>query len=318
VTLRAGDRAAAAVLRSRGHEDAAGREWARWSFAELRLDQPGRVVQRLGPRELADVLAAWGVTRTIDAMPNVASFVDDPRRSVREAARGALRDYGQNALWQAREQTRLRLGTDADPSWGWQRSMNELFRALDERRSAGIRELGEQARQALEAGDADGAMRALDALLLRAPDSSDPQLAALAGRIGDAMLAQDRLEQAHRAYARAMRASESASEMARWRARDRFVEAEAALSRGVLDLELYEQTALADRTCERCVEVANALASQAESPGESGSSSNRRAAVYAATVLLALMGVVLAFWRSRAPRSDAPSLGADAADATSS
>ena len=170
VTLRHGDRIAAASILARAHDDAEGREWARWSSRELGLEPPGRLVQRLAPRELADVLRAWGRTRAMDAMAVVASYVDAEQRMVREAAREALESYGQHALWQSREAFRARLGEDADLAWGWRRTLDELVRRLDSRRFARVDEELAEAREALAAGQLDTAERALAALLAHTPD----------------------------------------------------------------------------------------------------------------------------------------------------
>lgn len=323
-TLRLGDRAAAAIIRARGHDDVAGREWARWSSRELSLDDPGRLVQRLTPVDLADVLRAWGATRTMDAMPVVASFVDDHRRFVREAAREALEAYGQNAIWQAREQMRLRVGDEADAAWGWERTMRELFRRLDERRLERVRDLEVAAREALERGDAEGASGALDALLARAPDAASPEIAALFARTGDAWLDADRRERAQIAYERAARLA-TGGERSAYEARLTFVEAEEALARGVLDLDAYRRAAAGDPSCARCAEVRSDLEAQAAPAVARGASDGRVPALAAAAALLGLLGAALLV---RAPRPAAiepggepePEAGigdaADTADAT--
>jgi hypothetical protein len=202
-TIRVGDRAAAAILRARAHEDRAGREWARWSMRELSMEDPGRLVQRLGPRDLADVLLAWGDTRSMDAMAVVASYVDDPRRQVRDASRAALRAYGQNGIWQAREQLRLRIGESAPAEWSWSRTLDELVRRLDERRLAGVRDL--------------------EARLARAPDAGDHEIASLFGALADAWLEAREPLRARAALERAIRLAPSDPDRARWDARLAFL-----------------------------------------------------------------------------------------------
>lgn len=320
-TLRLGDRAAAAILRSRGHEDIAGREWARWSISELDLEDPGRLVQRLSPRDLADVLLAWGETHSIDAMPVVASYVDDPRRQVRASARAGLLEYGQNAIWQAREQFRLRPGESADESWGWQRTMDELFRRLDDRRSAGVRDLEAAARTALDRGDAAEATRQLDLVLARAPDAGTHEIADLFARAGDAWMSAGDGGRARVALERAIRLAPSDPDRARWDARLAFLDAEDALAGGVIDLEQYRRAAAADPGCARCREVLASLdAQQPSATVDDGGS--RRLALWIASALIALVGLAL-LWTPRRRRAEAapdrgeqPGDDVDPADAT--
>ena len=298
---RLGDRAAAAILRCRAHPDAAGREWARVASRGLDLE-PGHLVQRLGPVALADALSVWGETHVIDAMPVVASFVDDPRAGVRAAARRAMFDYGRNAIWQAREQMRLRLGETALESWGWQRTLDELFDRLDARRREGVRRLETEARDALGRGDADAAGRALSTLLARAPEAGSPEHAALFAQAASLWLDGDLREPAARSLHRALALAPDAPERAQWEARLTFIEAEDALARGVLDLEGYRRAAAGDPGCTRCSEVLAGLERQARPAVEDPT---RRAALWLAAALLAGLGVA---WMRR-PRTSPESPG---------
>ncbi|UJR85983.1 Hypothetical protein I5071_80640 [Sandaracinus amylolyticus] len=297
--LRLGDRAAAAIIRARAHEDVAGREWARWSGRELSLDDPGRLVQRLAPTDLADVLRAWGATRSIDAMSVVASFVDDPRRLVRDAARDALREYGQNGVWQAREQFRLRLGEDANAAWSWSRTLDVLYERLDAARLARVADLAVAADGALDRGEARAATEALEALLARAPDAGSHEVAVLFARAGEAWMATDERARARSAYERAVRIAPSDEHRARWEARLSFVEAEDALARGVLDLEAYRRAASGDPTCTRCAEVLAGLEAQAQPVMTSADETERRrGALGIAAALFAVLGAWLLIARS--------------------
>lgn len=298
-TLRLGDRAAAAIIRARSHEDPAGRDWARWSSQELSLEPPGRLVQRLGPRDLADVIMAWGTTRNMDAMPVVASFVDDHRRFVREAARDALLAYGQHAIWQAREQFRLRLGEDANMSWGHRRTLDELCARLDQQRLLRIQDLAARAEEAIERNDPDGATRSLEALLARAPDVSSNEIASLFARVG--VLWMDTLPQARdrarTAFERASRLTPMHEERARWEARLTFLDAEDALAAGVLDVDAYRRAASGDPTCTQCVERITRIEAQSR-PIDSHQDERRLAALALAAVLFAVLGAFLLLNRS--------------------
>jgi hypothetical protein len=293
-TLRLGDRVAAAVIRARSHEDPAGRDWARWSSQELSLEPPGRLVSRLGPRDLADLLSAWGATRNMDAMPVVASFVDDHRRFVREAARDALLAYGQNGIWQAREQFRLRLGEDAEMSWGHRRTMQELSERLDRQRLLRIQDLAARAEEAIERNDPDSATRSLEALLARAPDVSSNEIASLFARAGvlwmDTMpAARDR---ARTAFERAARLAPTHEGRSRWEARLAFLDAEDALEAGVLDVDAYQRAASGDPTCSQCARMISTIEAQSR-PVDSPANERRAAALVFAAVLFAALGAVL-------------------------
>lgn len=298
-TLRLGDRAAAAIIRARSHQDPAGRDWARWSGQELSLEPPGRLVQRLGPRDLADVIAAWGATRNMDAMPVVASFVDDHRRFVREAARDALLAYGQNGIWQAREQFRLRLGEDADLSWTFQRTMRELSARLDEQRLLRIQDLATRAEEAIERSDPDHATRTLETLLARAPDVSSDAIASLFAQTGILWMdtAPQARDRARAAFERALRLAPTHEERAGWEARLAFLEAEDALEAGVLDVDAYRRAALGDPSCARCGEMNARIEAQSQ-PVDPRSDERRLAALVIAAVLFAVLGAFLLFHRN--------------------
>lgn len=307
-TIRLGDRAAAAILRARSHEDPAGRTWARWSMRELSMEDPGRLVQRLEPRDLADVLLAWGETRSIDAMSIVASYVEDPRRTVREASREALRAYGQNGIWQAREQFRLRLGESAALEWSWSRTLGELYRRLDERRLAEAHQIEERARAAIERGDPSGASRELESLLARAPDTSDREIARLFAALADAWIEADELARARPAIDRAIRVSPADSDRARWHARLAYLEAESALASGTLDLEAYRRAAGLDPSFARAREVLATLEAQAAPPR---ARPDRGIALWIAASLIAALGITLVRERRGPPAPSPENAGAD-------
>jgi MYXO-CTERM domain-containing protein len=287
LTMRLGDHGAAAMILARAHEDPAGREWSRWSARELQLEDPGRLVQRLEPRDLAEVLAAWGRIRSMDAMPVVASFVDDPRRLVRSASRDALREYGQNGIWQAREQYRLRLGESASEEWGWQRTLHELCQRLDQRRMSGVADLESAAAAAIEGGDLERAAERLDQLLARSPDASSEELGALFGRLGAAM---GEGEGARAALERAIRVAPGHAGRAGWDARLALIDARESATRGVVDLERFRAAAAMDPACTECAAAASGWQAQVAVASDDGP---RRMGMIAAAALLALVGLVL-------------------------
>lgn len=294
VTLRLGDRVAAAAIYARsldGNPEA--RAWARWTSERLGLDAPGTLVQRLGPVELADVIEAYGATRTLSALPVVASFVDAEQRRVREAARGALRAYRQNGIWVARELFETRLGESADLRWSWERTLDELFARLDAARAEHVRAALAEASTALERGDRAGARQALDRALLRSPDLASREAAVLYARLADGGG-----DEASALFRRALAIAPDAPEAPFWQGRLEYAEARAALARGVLDVDAFVRAAELAPECLECVEVAERLRTDRAGPAR-----DRTWPFAVAAALFAMLGLVLLV---EAPSRSAP------------
>ncbi|MCS6857915.1 MAG: hypothetical protein NZM37_09400 [Sandaracinaceae bacterium] len=285
IALRLGDKLAPIALEARvAAPQAAARAWARAVAERLRVDEPGELVQRLSGKTLADTLRAYGRLRIISAMPVVAAFVDSEQRIVRQAAREALRSYGQNALWVARESFRLRLGEDPDLRWGWERTMDELFRRLDEKRASLIRQALEEAHHALESGEISQSQAILDRALLVAPEAANEEVARFYAKLEERLSShQGRILLLHRAIAIAPQSEERQ----RWQDKLALEENKALLARDVLDFASIVAMAHAQPSCTSCQSLAQ-WAAQFARPR-----SRRRAWVWlgasAAFVLLALL-----------------------------
>jgi len=236
-----------ALVRHRNHGRPWIREFCTASLVELHMETPGRAVQQDDVVLLAALLTAYGDTLTFDAMPVIVSYLTDERVAVREAAVGAIRRFGKNAIWQLRERYLNATGRDADASWGYQRILDELFAMHDEpRRKSFERELT-VAQSALEAGDVDAASAALGRALEVQPESLHAKPAApLYARLGANYLERGELERALTAYRRALRLSPDAEETTSFQARVHYLEAELRLERGVVDLEGYKRALLLD------------------------------------------------------------------------
>lgn len=298
--VRLGDRAAAAAILARSHEDRAGREWARWTSTELGLDNPGRLVQRLEPHDLADVLSAWGATRTMDALGVLSSYLDDSRRAIRQAARAALAAYERNSLWTARDVYRLRLGERAPEEWGWERTLQELFSGLDRRRLEAVSDLEDAARASIAEGDFASASASLERLLSRAPDAASDEIALLFGEIGRDHLESDRRPASRLAYERALRMAPGHERADAWQARLAFLEAEDALALGLLDLDGYRRAATTDPSCARCVRVLAELEPQTVVRAPEAPTS-RAPFLWFGALLFALLGAALVMSPTRRP-----------------
>lgn len=301
MTLRLGDRVAAAAIHTRAADDnVEGRAWARWTSERLELDSPGTLAQRLGPTELADVLLAYGATHTLSAIPVVASFVDADQRRLREAAREALRSYRQNGIWVARETFETRLGEEPELAWGWERTLDELYARLDGARAAHVHAALEEASAALERGDAAVARTSLDRALVQSPELATAEAAVLYARLaeqaGDA--------EAPALLRRALAIAPDAPSAPSWRGRLAYLDATRALAGGVLDPARFAAAAALAPDCTDCVAVDATLRAQA-----AVQESNRTVPLAAAAVLFALLGVLVLTWREErrgTARSQAP------------
>lgn len=300
LTQRLGNAIAPTVLRVMGHGDVHVREWARWSSRRLGLEAPGTFVRGLSPSILADVLRAYGEARVMSAMPVVGSFVAAEQRSVRVAAIDGLRGFGRNAIWVVREQYRLHAGESADEAWSWERSLDELDAVLTESRARTAHEALGAARTLADAGDVDGALAALEPLLLHSPDLAGEEAAMLLGALADARALAGDVDAAEVLYTRALHLDGDAPGAAGWRARTIFAAAERSLAAGVLDVDAYTRAAALDPTCSSCVEAAEHYGSLGGGrPGD-------RTSLYAGAAVLALLAALALLWPRREGRASVP------------
>lgn len=166
---RMGARLLPGLLWMRAHDEPDVRRWARAAIARLGLGDPGRAVQEEDPERLAGILEAYGVTREMNAMTVIISFVGHSDERVRQAARDAMNLFGRNGIWQLREGMRNQLGQEADHEWGWQRTSSLLYEGLDAQRLAPVTEQLERGIQHAESGELAEARALFDAALIRQP-----------------------------------------------------------------------------------------------------------------------------------------------------
>jgi len=245
-----------ALVRHRNHARPWIRDFCNKSLLDMHMETPGRAVQQDDVTLLAALLTAYGDTLTFDAMPVIVSYLTDERVAVREAAVGAIRRFGKNAIWQLRERYLNATGREADPGWGYQRILDELFAMHDEPRKKSFgRELA-AAQTALEAGDIEAASAALGRALEVEPESVRAKAAApLYARVAGSHLENGELERSLTAYRRALRLSPDAEESASFQARVQYLEAELRLERGIVDLEGYRRALALDPSLSRAAET---------------------------------------------------------------
>lgn len=202
---RAGKRSTAMVIRAASHPNPEVDLWAGWALQALAIRGSGDSVQDQSEESLIEVLRAYASVRHIGGMPVVASFVDDPRPTVRAAARDALALYGENSIWELRRLFQTRLGQDPG-NRSWQVLLRDLGRGLDDRREAPLRERAARAVEAANAGKLDEAARLADELLVTAPTAEASRaLAPVFLARARAAAAEGRIDEARSMVERAIR-----------------------------------------------------------------------------------------------------------------
>lgn len=233
VVSRMGNDVMAAAIAARAHADVEVRRWGIRAMRQLGADEPGIVVPRLEAEQLADVLRAYAMFRLQSAMRIIVSYVDSERRSVRQAARWAIEQYGASAIWILRTEYHAKLGRHANEQWGWRRVARELYAHADAKRMEPVRRAREAGLDAMERGELEAMRGHLDEVLARAPDveNAAPLAEGYAASARDA----SRDEDAVSAYRRALRLAPEHPDAGQWRAELGYLRAKAAMSRGVLD-----------------------------------------------------------------------------------
>ena len=224
------------LLVLRNHPESPVRVWARWAIEELGMELPAEALQQDDPMLVARILRAYGESRDMDSMEVVISYVGHPAAPIREAARWSMAQFAHNGIWQLRKAMRNQLGRDADHDWGWEHTARELYEGLDEARLAPLEAVLDEGLVAAESGDVATATAKLDEVLRAAP--MHPRRPAIAQAY--LALAEADAASAERFVRRAHLLAPDAPEV---RAALLALEADADLSRGVLDADAWRQAA---------------------------------------------------------------------------
>lgn len=166
---RLGDRAVPALIEARKHDAEKVRHWAVRQLDAIGKAVPGETVQINDQDVLADVLRAYGRTRDIDALRVVVSFCSSDRQQVRDAAREALVNYGEAALWQLREAYESFTGKRPPAGSTWDKLALEMFESHDRARLEEIFHTFEDGQARQKEGKLDEMAAHFDAVLARAP-----------------------------------------------------------------------------------------------------------------------------------------------------
>lgn len=294
---RLGDKAVPALIEAQRHPAQKIAKWAVRQLDMLGKGVPSEAVQTQDQAVLADVLRAYGRTRTPDAVRIVISFANSERAQVREASRQAVALMGEVASWQLRDMYEDVVGKKPPRDWAWERTARELFAEFDRLRFAQVGKLFEDGQAARAKGDLLAMRESFDKLLAYDPNFAERTTIA-AGYVAFAKANQDKSrDDAIAALRRAERLDPTLKDAASLRLT---LEAEALEEKGIADSTLLE------RALETDAQNARAKAAQARfERGEPKRSENARY-IAAAAILSAAAASIAFILLRKAPSPTAP------------
>jgi hypothetical protein len=298
---RLGDKAVPALIEAQRHPAEKIAKWAVRQLDMLGRGIPSEAVQTQDQAVLADVLRAYGRTRTADAVRIVVSFANSERAQVREASRQSVALMGEVASWQLRDTYEDVVGKKPPRDWSWDRTARELFAEFDRLRFAQVGKLFEDGQAARAKGDLSAMRDSFDKLLAYDPNFQErTELAA--GYAAFAQASQDKSRsEAIAALRRAERLDPTLKDATSLRLT---LEAEALEEKGIADSTLLE------RALENEAQNSRARATQARfERGEPKRSENAR--YIAAGAILAAAAASIAFILLRKPPSPSPTPSPD-------
>lgn len=231
-----------ALISARSHEESRVRAFAAAGVRALGMEDPQVALQIQDAHLRSEVIAAYTQPLDYAAMPLIVRLVTAEKLEVREAARAAVARFGKNAIWQLRELYAEVTGQDADKRWDADKTAAELYGAIDRPAIEEAQTLLARGSAHFVAGRLDAMQRDYDRLLAQFPHFAEREkLAPGYAALGEKLLADDKLEPARAAYQRALRLAPDAEDNDALRAQVAFIEAELALTAGVVDLDGYER-----------------------------------------------------------------------------
>jgi tetratricopeptide (TPR) repeat protein len=304
---RAGMALLPTLIRLRSHEDGRVRAYAQAGVRALEMEDPLVATALPDARLVAEVVRAYGEPLDFSAMTTVVRLAGHEKIQVRAAARETIGRFGKNAIWQLRELYQEVTGQAADRAWEAPAMAHKLYSALDQGRNAQTGTLLERGLQTFVDGDLEAMQRAFDRLLAIEPGFADRgKLAPGYAALGALRLSQDRLEDARDAYARSVRLGPALPDVDAHRAQLAFVDAEIALSYGVVDLNGYRRALALDPDHDAAAAALDRLSGEAQARVRR----NQRLAAGAAAVLV--IGMALVLLRSRRGAATARAATSDA------
>lgn len=296
-----GERAIPGLIEARRETSPDVRKWATTQLEGMGKRIPGDAVQVQDSAVLADVLHAYADVHDTDALPVLLSFVNADRAQVRDAARDAIAQYGQDAIWKLREAYANVLNHPAPDGMNAAQVAKELFAAYDKIRLQEVYGLLETGLASTQNGKLEEAIAAFDKVLARQP---------LLDRRGE-------MVPAYVQYATSLEESDPERALALFHKAQRLwpdspraplIEAELAYlegkeleGRGITDPEPFARALKADPTH---VKAREELA-RIEATSDEHQARIRNFAAAGATVVVAMIGLILFAGRRRprAPRT---------------
>jgi len=282
------------LIALRSHEESRVRNWAQQGVRALGMEDPSVVTSLKDSHLVAQAVLAYSEPLDFQAMPVLVRLVASDKLEVRQAARTAVQRFGRNAIWQLRTLYEEVAGQRASPDWDASRTASELYAVLDRAAVEEADTLLAQGMAHLVAGRLEEMQPLYDRLLALFPlYAEQAKLAPGYAALGDKKLAADELVAARDAFQRALRLDPKAVDEKRWRAQLAYTEAELSLSRGVLDLHLYEQALAYDPEHEKAARTLDRLS------GAQASRERTKKKVAAGAALALLLGGLLLSIRTR-------------------
>lgn len=236
-----GDKAVPALLSTKKGSSPSVRAFAFAQLEAMGKRVAGDAVQTEDAGVLADVLAVFGETGDLDALPVVLSFVNADRAKIRDAARAATLSYGQEAQWKVRETFAIVTGAPASEAWSYQETATRLFAAYDRLRQKELYDLHEKGVVAANEGRLEEATVAFDAVLARQPlFERRADMAAAYVTLGE-KLEETNAEGARAAYLKALRLAPESARAPRAKAGLAYLEGMALEARGIEDERAFRR-----------------------------------------------------------------------------
>lgn len=295
-----GDKCVPALIETR-KEGSDLRRWAVSQLEGLGKRVPGDAVQTQDNQVLADVLRAFAYVHDLDALPVLLSFVNSDRIQVRAAAREALLQFGQDAVWKLREAYANVTGNPASEGASAAQIAKDLFAAYDRLRLQEVYGLLDEGLKLDKDGKHEEAVADFDKVLARQPmldrrGEMVPAYAALAASIeeSDPPRALALFRKAARIWPESARKNQIEAEIA-------YLEGKELLGRGVADVEPFKRALTLDPAHEK----ARAELRRLETNVEERQERLRYMAAGGAVVLVGLIGILLFGGRARRVRRTA-------------
>jgi hypothetical protein len=244
------DRAVAALVVAKRGPSATVRAWAAETLEGMGRERADEQIRTRSDAILGGILRAFGEARDPDALGVLSSFVSSDRAPLREAARAALLDFGEEARSKVRQDYAELTGVVAPPAWSASRVAHALFDASDAIRLREVYGLLHDGLERADAGDTAGAAADFDAVLARQPDLRRSEIAE--AYLAHALSLEDADPGGARSYfEKAQKLAPGTPEAARSESQLAFLEGSALEARGVPAEDSYVRALRLDATNQR-------------------------------------------------------------------